>query len=768
MQHTQKLEQLISSVQQQNRMLKLTFPNGDVAQAPQMVANFLNATEKFNQDFEFNIEVLSENSEIPLDDLIGKMACIECMRHDGSSRFFNGYVFSFRFVKNDGGFSRYEMILKPWLAFLKYRQDCQVFQELPLKDRSLQLFKNCIYSDVMWDLRNPDPETTFSVQFNETDYNYLQRQWERAGWIYWYEHRADGHTLHIIDQTQTCSPVQSQNNELIWRGNEAHNTGVGIIAFANRSQLNFNAYTSSSFDFKAPDQLQSEFTPSKVLAGILKLESYIYSGAYGFKDTDIGTKDLKLISDANTAADQTKYLSSNDAYAEIGRWFKLARFNSSGDANNEFLITGIKHTAGNNYLFETDKDTAQYHSELDCISRDTPWLPLLNSNSQETRIYGLQTAKVVGPGGEEIYTDKYGRVKVQFHWDRLGQQNENSSAWVRVASAWAGSNFGMVSIPRIGQEVIVQFLEGNPDRPIITGSVYNEDNLPPWDLPANATQSGILSRSTIGATPENANAIRFEDKKGSEEVWIQAEKDQNINVKNNESHTIGVDRTKSVGSNETVTIGTDRTETVGNNETITIGTDRTETVGSNETISIGANRTKSVTGNETATIQQNREKSVSLNETVNVGQNYTSTVGLNYGSSIGMAHSLDVGTNQKINIGTYKVENIAIANALNIGAGYAVSVGGGHALTVGAGYAITVAGAMNTAVGLAQFEQVGLAKKVAVGKSFSITVGQKFEVRVGASSLVLKADGTVTISGRKISIKASGPVDINGKTVDIN
>ena len=752
MQHTQKLEQLISSVQQQNRMLKLTFPNGDVAQAPQMVANFLNATEKFNQDFEFNIEVLSENSEIPLDDLIGKMACIECMRHDGSSRFFNGYVFSFRFVKNDGGFSRYEMILKPWLAFLKYRQDCQVFQELPLKDRSLQLFKNCIYSDVLWDLRNPDPETTFSVQFNETDYNYLQRQWERAGWIYWYEHRADGHTLHIIDQTQTCAPVQSQNNELIWRGNEAHNTGVGIIAFANRSQLNFNAYTSSSFDFKAPDQLQSEFTPSKVLAGILNLESYIYSGAYGFKDTDIGTKDLKLISDANTAADQTKYLSSNDAYAEIGRWFKLARFNSSGDANNEFLITGIKHTAGNNYLFETDKDTAQYHSELDCISRDTPWLPLLNSNSQETRIYGLQTAKVVGPGGEEIYTDKYGRVKVQFHWDRLGQQNENSSAWVRVASAWAGSNFGMVSIPRIGQEVIVQFLEGNPDRPIITGSVYNEDNLPPWDLPANATQSGILSRSTIGATPENANAIRFEDKKGSEEVWIQAENDQNINVKNNESHTIGVDRTKSVGSNETVNIGVDRTETVGNNETITIGTDRTETVGSNETISIGANRTKSVTGNETSTIQQNRTKTVAQNENSTISQNQSINVGLNQTTSVGQNKTESVGLN--------KVESIAVAKALNVGAAYAV--------TVGAGHAVTVAGAMNTAVGLAQFEQVGLAKNVSVGKTYAIKVADKFELQVGSASIVLTSDGTIALSGVKILIEGESLVQINGNDVDIN
>ena len=752
MQHTQKLEQLISSVQQQNRMLKLTFPNGDVAQAPQMVANFLNATEKFNQDFEFNIEVLSENSEIPLDDLIGKMACIECMRHDGSSRFFNGYVFSFRFVKNDGGFSRYEMILKPWLAFLKYRQDCQVFQELPLKDRSLQLFKNCIYSDVLWDLRNPDPETTFSVQFNETDYNYLQRQWERAGWIYWYEHRADGHTLHIIDQTQTCSPVQSQNNELIWRGNEAHNTGVGIIAFANRSQLNFNTYTSSSFDFKAPDQLQSEFTPSKVLAGILKLESYIYSGAYGFKDTDKGTKDLKLISDANTAADQTKYLSSNDAYAEIGRWFKLARFNSSGDANNEFLITGIKHTAGNNYLFETDKDTAQYHSELDCISRDTPWLPLLNSNSQETRIYGLQTAKVVGPGGEEIYTDKYGRVKVQFHWDRLGQQNENSSAWVRVASAWAGSNFGMVSIPRIGQEVIVQFLEGNPDRPIITGSVYNEDNLPPWDLPANATQSGILSRSTIGATPENANAIRFEDKKGAEEVWIQAEKDQNINVKNNESHTIGVDRTKSVGSNETVNIGVDRTETVGSNETINIGSNRTETIGSNESITVGADRTKTISGNETSTIQQNRTKTVAQNENSTISQNQSTNVGQNQTTSVGQNKTESVGLN--------KVESIAVAKALNVGAAYAV--------TVGAGHAVTVAGAMNTAVGLAQFEQVGLAKNVSVGKTYAIEVADKFELQVGSASIVLTSDGTIALSGVKILIEGESLVQINGNDVDIN
>ena len=729
---------------QKNRILKLTFPDNDVACAQQMVVNYLEATEKFNQDFIFKAEILSDNPQIPLDDLIGKMACIECMRHDGSSRFFNGYVFSFKFVKNDAGYSRYEMILRPWLAFLTYRTDCQVFQEMTLKARSTQLFKNCHFSDVLWDLRQPDPEITFSVQFNETDYNYLQRQWEKAGWIYWYEHRATGHTLHIIDQTQTCQAIKSPNSELIWRGSESHNNLVGITSASSHAQMTFNHYSSSTFDFKYPDQLQSEFKPSTNFASKMNLESYQYDGAYAFKDAAQGNQNLKQKSDANTAHAQLHYLGCNNAYAEIGHWFKLTRADSSADAPAELLIVSLSHKVGNNYLYDIETRSAQYEAEIECLDRNLTWLPKLNANSQPVQIYGLQTAKVVGPAGEEIYTDKYGRVKVQFHWDRLGQQNENSSAWVRVASAWAGSNFGMVSIPRIGQEVIVQFLEGNPDRPIITGSVYNEDNLPPWDLPANATQSGILSRSTIGATPENANAIRFEDKKGAEEVWLQAEKDQRIHVKNNESHTVGVDRTKSVGSNETVNVGADRTETGGKNETITIGTDRTETVGSNETINIGGNRTETVTKNETISVKQNRNKTVSANEKVSISKN----------------QNISVGNNQIVSVGLNKVESVAIAKALNVGAAYAVTVGAGHAVTVG--------GAMNTAVGLAQFEQVGLAKNISVGKTFTIDVADKFELRVGASSLILKADGSITISGKEILIDGSGPVQINGKDIDLN
>lgn len=178
---------------------------------------------------------------------------------------------------------------------------------------------------------------------------------------------------------------------------------------------------------------------------------------------------------------------------------------------------------------------------------------------------------MVGPAGEELFTDKYGRVMVQFFWDRLGKKNEKSSCWMRVSQPWAGKNFGMVHVPRIGQEVVVSFLEGDPDQPLITGRVYNAEQMPPWDLPANATQSGILSRSSKGGSYGNANALRFEDKKGAEQLWLHAEKDQLIEVEHDEKHWVGNDRVKNVDHDETTTVGHDRTETVGNNETITIG-----------------------------------------------------------------------------------------------------------------------------------------------------------------------------------------------------
>jgi type VI secretion system secreted protein VgrG len=212
--------------------------------------------------------------------------------------------------------------------------------------------------------------------------------------------------------------------------------------------------------------------------------------------------------------------------------------------------------------------------------------------------HGPQTAVVTGPAGREIWTDEYGRVKLSFHWNRYCSKDQNSSCWVRVATTHAGSNFGGISIPRIGQEVIVDFENGDPDRPIVTGRVYNALNMPPWALPAHQTQSGILTRSTEGGGPAHANALRFEDMKGKEEVWLHAEKDQRIEVENDESHWVGHDRSKTIDHDETNHIKNDRTETVDGHETITVHKTRTETVDGDETLTVHSNRTRTVDGHE--------------------------------------------------------------------------------------------------------------------------------------------------------------------------
>jgi len=265
-------------------------------------------------------------------------------------------------------------------------------------------------------------------------------------------------------------------------------------------------------------------------------------------------------------------------------------------------------------------------------------------------VQGPQTAVVVGPSGEEIYTDKYGRVKVQFFWDREGKKDENSSCWMRVSQNWAGKNWGIIFNPRIGQEVIVEFLEGDPDRPIITGRVYNAEQMPPYALPANQTQSTIKTRSSKGGTTDNFNEIRFEDKKGSEQILIHAEKNQDIEVENDETHWVGHDRSKTIDHDETTHVKHNRTETVDNDETITVSGNRTETVSKDESISISGNRTESVAKDETITISKNRTESVGEKEEVSIGKDRTVSVG--GGDTLTVGKTLSITAADEITITT--------------------------------------------------------------------------------------------------------------------
>ncbi|MDK2127096.1 type VI secretion system Vgr family protein, partial [Parachitinimonas caeni] len=311
--------------------------------------------------------------------------------------------------------------------------------------------------------------------------------------------------------------------------------------------------------------------------------------------------------------------------------------------------------------------------DIQALPSNLPFRP--ERSTPKPIVQGPQTAVIVGPAGEEIWTDEHARVKVQFHWDRRGKKNDQSSCWVRVSQPWAGQNFGMVAIPRIGQEVVVSFLEGDPDQPLITGRVYNADQMPPWDLPGNKTQSGILSRSSQGGHYDHANALRFEDKKGAEEVWLHAEKDQRIEVEHDESHWVGNDRRKTIDRDETTIVHRHRTETVDGNETITVHQNRTETVDQNETLTIHQHRKERVDHNETISIGDNRNEDVGKNESVTIGKNQSLSVGSSRDKQIGRNEQDKISKNWSIKVGQLKTETVGMAYMQNVGLAKMMTIG---------------------------------------------------------------------------------------------
>jgi type VI secretion system secreted protein VgrG len=363
--------------------------------------------------------------------------------------------------------------------------------------------------------------------------------------------------------------------------------------------------------------------------------------------------------------------------------------------------------------------------------------------TQKPLVGGPQTATVVGPGGEEIFTDKYGRVKVQFHWDREGQRDDKSSCWVRVSQIWAGKNWGWMSIPRIGQEVVVDFLEGDPDQPIITGRVYNADNMPPFDLPANKTQSGLRTRSTLNGTAANCNELRFEDKKGSEQLFIHAEKNQDIEVENDETHWVGHDRN----------------HRVDNDENSTIGRDRSETVQRNKLIQIVGNHSESVNGAMS----------------IVVGRTLTETVALNYSETVGGAMEVTVGAALAITVGAGMSEAVGANKSESIGGSKGESVGGDRTLQVGKNLVETVKGEQSVTIdkdlkeNIAGQHIVDVKKEATVkAKKVQITADDEISFKTGSAEIIMKKNGDITIKGGKITVKGSGDVVVKGSKIAEN
>jgi len=678
----------------------------------QLLVNDFSYYEELSKVFAIEVGLTSQDATIELKDLIAKDVSVELTLANGTSRYFHGYVTRFIHLGTDGGLATYSATLRPWLWMLGRRYDIRIYQEKTSQDILRDVFSQYgAMAKYEFRLRQALKPYSYCTQYRESDLNFAMRLLEQDGLFFYFDHTQQGHTLIITDDSTSAKPIDGQS-QLSFATAEMFDEENVVTQFRADRKLESGRVSLKTADYKSPGARRYVSGETSTDQGdAQKYEIYDYLGAHGFDSTNRGEELARFRLEALEAEGKAFIGTSNCRTLSAGRTFTLSGHydHDNGQASDrEFLVLSVSHHGANNY--QSSEGAATYSNSFVCIRKKIPFRPALTT--VKPIIAGPQTAVVVGPKGEEIFTDSLGRVKVQFHWDRLGQRDASSSCWVRVGQPWAGRGFGMVQIPRIGDEVVVTFLDGSPDRPLITSRVYNAQNMPPWGLPGNATQSGILTRSSKGATADNANAIRFEDKKGAEEVWIHAEKDQRIEVENDESHTVGNDRTKTIDRDETTQVHRNRTETVDGNETITVHQNRTERVDLNETISIGGNRSETVGGNETVMIDG------------------------------------------------AKAETVLLAAAETIGLA--------KALTVGGAYQVSVAGAMNTSVGLAQGEEVGLSKQTMVGKTYVIEAGDRFEVRVGKSTLVMTSDGTVTINGSTFAFSASGPVQISGKDVDIN
>ncbi|TWE06780.1 type VI secretion system secreted protein VgrG [Pseudomonas sp. AG1028] len=724
------------AITQQSRMAKVNSPLGDNV----LVMERLAGSESLGRLFHYELSLASENSSLKLNALLGKPMGLAVQLADGSDRYFHGIVARCSQTAHRGQFASYQVTLKPWLWLLSRTSDCRIFQSKTVPDIVKQVFRDLGFSDFEDALTRSYREWDYCVQYRETSFDFVSRLMEQEGIYYYFRHEQERHVLVLCDAYGAHGtapgygrvpfyPLDDQMRERdhIHDWHLAHEVQPGSLAL-------------NDYDFQRPS------ARLEVRSSIAREHSNADYPLYDYPGEYVQSKDGEQYARNRIEAIQAQYeqirLKGNARGLGSGHLFSLTDY-PRDDQNREYLIVDAEYTITQD-LYESGRgsESFQFDSNLTCIDASQVFRPL--PQTVQPIVQGPQTAMVVGPKGEEIWTDQYGRVKVHFYWDRHDQSNENSSCWIRVSQNWAGKNWGSIQIPRIGQEVIVSFLEGDPDRPIITGRVYNAEQTVPYDLPANATQSGTKSRSSKGGTPANFNEIRMEDKKGEEQLFIHAEKNQDIEVENDETHWVGHDRTKTIDNDETVHVKHDRTETVDNNETITIGVDRTEKVGNNESITIGVNRTENVGSNESISIGANRTESVGSNETISIGANRTESVGSNETISIGANRTESVGNNERITIGADRTELVTANESVFIGANQTTAVGGSESRYV--------RGERNT--------RIGKDDTLNVGKNFVLKAGDSITLQTGAASITMKKDGTIVIRGKNISIDGSGAINV--------
>lgn len=693
---------------QGNQYLSISTPLG----TDKLILRSLRGEESLSSLFHYRVSMIADSDAIDFDQLIGKAVTITITLGNGSSkRYINAIVASIALTHVDerDNVAHYEADLRPWLWMLTHSGDCRIFQNLSVPDIVEKVCGGAGYTTIRKSLNSTHAAREYCVQYRETDHNFVSRLLEEEGIFYFFEHANGKHTLVLGDGSQAFA-----KNTLVssydYRGHGADDQEDDVLtALSLERRVTTKSYGVDSFNFETPS-------------------TDLYSKA----DGSAGTGTMNDYAVVHTKSDQGEAIAKlrQQALAFTGKRLRGGGACRALQTGTKMTIAGHSNSALNGELViygtRIEATTNQFSATFTGFPSSVLFRPV--GTATKPRIHSTQTALVVGKSGEEIWLDKYGRIKVQFHWDRLGKKNESSSCWVRVAQNWAGKNYGIMFFPRIGQEVVVTFLDGDPDQPLVTGSVYNAEQTVPYGQPANSTKSTIKTQTSKNGTGKN-NEIRFEDKADAEEIYVHAQKDMNVTVENDVTRTIKHDEKDTVTNDSTIDIQHDRKLTVKNDHTITVSE-------GNETHKVSkGTRAVTVAGKETHTNQDAFEQKVTKDYKLTVSGNLTIDV---TGDVTIKGKSVSISS-------TSSTVTVKSATGLTAQSGTTFDAKSGTAMTIKSGAALTQQSTMAT------------------------TIKSSMGIDIKAS-LALSAQGlTATFKGSTMGTVDGGPMlTVKGALVKIN
>ena len=604
------------SYSQDHRLLAIDTPLGKDVLLLQEITGY----EGISRLFSYDLDLLAyDNDSISFKDIVGQKVSIKFQLPDGSPRYISGFVSRFTQGETDERmFTHYHAQVVPWLWFLTREADCRIFQNMAVPDIISKIFDPFGFKDFKLNLKGSYPKLEYCVQYRETSFNFVSRLMEEFGIFYYFDHTTQGkHTMVLANQSSNLpacpgSPI-SYDTEVggLDDPQVINNWHVG-------QEVKTGKYSVTDYNFTTPSTSLLANEPTVVsLSASQDLELYDYPGLHTTKDE--GDTVAKVRMQEEEAGYMVVSGAGNSRGLMSGFSFELKNHYRS-DQNTKYVATEVRHfgSAGQSYTSAGTTGGETYSNHFTSMPASVPYRPL--RVTPKPFVQGPQPALVVGKAGEEIWVDKYGRVIVQFYWDRLGEKNENSSCWIRVSQPWAGGNWGAMWIPRIGQEVLVSFLEGDPDRPVITGRVYNADQMPPYTLPDYQTRSTCMSRSSKGGGSSNYNELRFEDLKGQEQIFMNAEKDMDLRVENDSREYIGANRHLIVTANQQEKINADKhlqvtgshLEKISGNMSLQVTGNQMEKVTGNKSLSVTGNQSESITGNVSLSVTGGKNESITM------------------------------------------------------------------------------------------------------------------------------------------------------------